>query len=256
MKPKFTKAIVRIPCINMVHGLTQAALGAPDYHKAIHQHNEYIKALKECGLDVLILPADENFPDSTFVEDTALLTPEVAIITNPGAVSRKGETNEIRKVIESFYKKVKTIHGPGTIEAGDIMMVGSFFYVGLSRRTNAEGARQLIEILRLYGMDGQTVDLTEFLHLKSGLSYLEENRLLISGEFLQMEIFKKFEQMRLPKCESYAANNLWINDKVLIPAGYPGTLAKIQEAGYRTIVLDVSEFRKLDGGLSCLSLRF
>lgn len=109
MKPKFTKAIVRIPCINMVHGLTQAAMGVPDYHKAIHQHNEYIKALKECGLGILILPADENFPDSTFVEDTALLTPEVAIITNPGAVSRKGEKNEIRKVIESFYKKVKTI---------------------------------------------------------------------------------------------------------------------------------------------------
>ena len=240
----------------MVHGLTQAGLGAPDYHKAVYQHNEYIKALKECGLDVFILPADENFPDSTFVEDTALLTPEVAIITNPGAASRKGETNEIRKVIESFYKKVKTIQEPGTIEAGDIMMVGSFFYVGLSRRTNVEGARQLIEILRLYGMDGQTVDLKEFLHLKSGLSYLEENRLLISGELLQMEIFKKFEQLRLPKCESYAANSLWINDKVLIPAGYPGTLAKIQESGYKTKVLDVSEFRKLDGGLSCLSLRF
>ena len=256
MKTLFTKAIVKKPCKNIVHGLTNANLGIPDYNKALYQHKEYIKALNYCDLEVTILPEDERFPDSTFVEDTALLTSKVAIITNPGAKSRKGETKDIRNAIELHFKNIETIHDPGTIEAGDIMMVGSLFYIGLSERTNAQGARQMIEILSAYGMDGKTVTLKELLHLKSGLSYLEENKLLISGEFLKMEIFKKFVQIHLPEEETYASNSVWINDKVLIPKGFPVVLEKIREQGYEPIVLDVSEFQKLDGGLSCLSLRF
>ena len=256
MKPTFSKAIVRTPCKNMVNGLTEAQLGIPDYNTALLQHKEYIDALEYCGLEVNVLPANEDYPDSTFVEDTALLTPKVAIITNPGATSRKGEAAEIREAIESYFKVIETIVNPGTIEAGDIMMVDSFFYIGLSNRTNNEGARQMLEILRSYGMDGKTVALKEFLHLKSGLSYLEENRLLISGEFLQMQIFENFEHLRLPIQESYASNSVWINEKVLVPHGFPIASEKIQELGYETIVLDVSEFQKLDGGLSCLSLRF
>ena len=154
------------------------------------------------------------------------------------------------------FKNIETIHDPGTIEAGDIMMVGSLFYIGLSERTNTEGARQMIEILRAYGMDGKTVPLKKFLHLKSGLSYLENKKLLISGEFLKMQIFKEFVQLHLPDEETYASNSVWINDKVLIPHGFPVALSKIRDQGYKPVVLDVSEFQKLDGGLSCLSLRF
>ena len=119
----FTKAIVRTPCQEMIDGITTADLGKPDYHKALAQHADYVEALIECGLDVTILPADENYPDSTFVEDTALLTPHCAIITNPGAESRKGEVESMIPVVEQFYDRVEFIDAPGTVEAGDIMMV-------------------------------------------------------------------------------------------------------------------------------------
>ena len=240
----------------MVHGLTKAGLGPPDYLKALIQHRNYIEALESCGLDVIVLPPDETLPDSVFVEDTALLTPGCAIITRPGAPSRRPETVEIEATLCPFFNSIETITEPGTVDAGDIMMVGDHYYIGLSERTNPEGARQVLSFLEKYELKGTPVPLEEVLHLKSGLSYLENNFLLISGEFLHMELFESFEQLRLPHCESYAANSLWINGKVLMPKGYPGAMAKVQESGYETIELDVSEFRKLDGGLSCLSLRF
>jgi len=252
----FTKAIVRKPGRSIVNGLTEAGLGKPDYEKAIEQHAEYVKALKSCGLEVRELPADEIFPDSTFVEDVALLTPHCAIITNPGAPSRKGEIVSIKEVIREYYKDVEKIHSPGTVEAGDIMMVGSHFYIGLSKRTNPAGAEQMISILNKYGMTGSTVKLEKVLHLKTGLAYLENNNLVACGEFLSNPVFKKFNIIEIPEDESYAANCVWINDNVLIPKGYPVAKGKITVTGYNVIEVDVSEFRKLDGGLSCLSLRF
>lgn len=140
----FTRAIVRTPGKSMVNGLTSAGLGLPDYEKALNQHADYVRALQSCGLDVLVLPVDEQYPDSTFVEDVALLTSACAIVTNPGAPSRKGETAEIKQVLGDFYTTIEEIQDPGTVEAGDIMMVGSHFYIGLSERTNAVGAQQLI----------------------------------------------------------------------------------------------------------------
>jgi dimethylargininase len=115
----FTKAIVRTPCKNILNALTTANLGLPDYSLAIHQHQEYIQALKSCGLDVTVLNADENYPDSVFVEDTAVLTPQCAIISNPGAASRKGEITEMSKVLNRFYSNVEKIVAPGTLDAGD-----------------------------------------------------------------------------------------------------------------------------------------
>jgi len=252
----FSKAIVRKPGRNIIKGLTKANLGLPDYNKAHAQHNSYVKALQDCGLKVKILDADENFPDSTFVEDTALLTPNCAIITNPGAHSRKGEVSGMKKVLKEFYSNIEQIFEPATIEAGDIMMVGSHFYIGLSGRTNLNGAKQVIDILNKYGMSGSLIKLKKVLHLKTGLAYLENNNLLACGEFLTNPEFKKFNIIEIPAEESYAANCVWINNKVLIPSGYPKTKQKIIALGYSVIELDVSEFRKLDGGLSCLSLRF
>ena len=252
----FTKAIVRIPCKNLVNGLTSANLGKPDYDFAIIQHQKYIQALKDCGLEVFTLEANENFPDSTFVEDTALLTPHCAIITNPGAPSRKGEILEMKKVLIGRYRNVEEIKDPGTLEAGDVMMVGSHYYIGLSERTNSLGANQLIAILNRYGMSGSAVTLEQGLHLKSGVSYLENNNLLVTTAFKNKPEFQKFNLIIVNEDESYAANSLWINGNVLVPKGFPKTKHKIEAAGYKTIEIDVSEFRKLDGGLSCLSLRF
>jgi len=252
----FTKAIVRIPCQAMVNGITTADLGTPDYHKALVQHSDYIKALKECGLHVTILAADENFPDSTFVEDTALMTPYCAIITNPGAPSRVLETRSMLPVIREFYDKVEKIEAPGTVDGGDIMMIGKHFHIGLSQRTNPAGAEQMITILEKYGMTGSVVDLTEVLHLKTGLSYLENNHLLACGEFLGNVEFQQYNLLQVDPDEAYAANSVWINDTVLTPKGFSKTRRLIESAGYKVREVDVFEFQKLDGGLSCLSLRF
>ncbi len=236
--------------------MTSANLGSPDYLNALVQHQNYINALRECGLDIKILDEDEKYPDSTFVEDTALLTPNCAIITNPGAPSRKEEILEMKKVLIGLYGKVEEIVEPGTLEGGDVMIVGYHYYIGLSDRTNSFGAKQLIEILKKYGLTGSTISLEKFLHLKSGVSYIENNNLLVSGEFIEKLEFKKFNLILVDDDESYAANSLWINDTVLVPLGFPKTKKKIEQLGYNTIEVDVSEFRKLDGGLSCLSLRF
>ena len=252
----FKKAIVRKPGKSMINGLTTAALGLPDYEKALLQHAEYIKALKECGLEVIVLEEDENYPDSTFVEDTALLTKDCAIITNPGARSRRGEIIEIKNVLKEYYSNIEEVQEPGTVEAGDIMMVGSDFYIGLSERTNEKGAQQIVEYLEKYCMRGFIVKLEEVLHLKTGVAYLEQNNLLACGEFLSKEEFKGFNILEIDKDESYAANCIWVNDIVLIPKGFPKAKEVIKDTGYTVKEIDVSEFRKLDGGLSCLSLRF
>ncbi len=252
----FTKAIVRTPGRSMINGLTTAGLGPPDYEKALVQHAEYIEALQECGLEVRVLSADERYPDSTFVEDVALLTRDCAIVTNPGAPSRQGETTEIKEVLSDYYSTIEEIEEPGTVEAGDIMMVGSHFYIGLSGRTNVSGAQQVIAHLQRYGMSGSTIRLETMLHLKTGLSYLEHNNLVASGEFLSNEAFQGFNILPIDQEEGYAANCVWVNDVVLMPQGYPKAQTTIENAGYRIKAIDVSEFRKLDGGLSCLSLRF
>ena len=252
----FKRAIVKSPGKSMVRGLSTANLGLPDYKKAMMQHAEYIEALRQCGLDVLVLDADESYPDSTFVEDVALLTSECAVITNPGAPTRKGEIPGIKEVLQDFYTHIEEVVDPGTIEGGDIMMVGSHFYIGLSGRTNENGALQLIEILKKYDLTGSVVKLEKVLHLKTGLAYLEQDNLVASGEFLSNEQFKKFNILAIDEKESYAANCIWVNGKVLLPIGYPKTRDIIENAGYPIIEVDVSEFQKLDGGLSCLSLRF
>jgi dimethylargininase len=252
----FKIAIVRKPGKSMLKGLTTAELGLPDYEKALVQHAEYIKVLKECGLEVVVLEEDEKHPDSTFVEDTALLTRECAIITNPGALSRRGEIIEIKNVLKEYYSNIEEVQEPGTVDAGDIMMVGSHFYIGLSERTNEKGAEQVVEYLEKYGMRGLTVNLEEVLHLKTGVAYLERNNLVACGEFISKEEFQGFNILEIDKDESYAANCIWVNDTVLIPKGFPKAKEKIKSEGYAVKEVDVSEFRKLDGGLSCLSLRF
>jgi dimethylargininase len=256
MKPWFKNAIVRLPCPEMTAGISSASLGTPDYSLAIDQHAAYVEALRNCGLEVRVLEADPRFPDSCFVEDVALFTPLGAILCNPGAPTRNGEKLAMEAVLLSFYEEIEYIDFPGTLDAGDVMMAGTHFYIGISERTNIEGADQLIAILAKNGKTGSKVPLTEMLHLKSGVSYLEENRLLVTGEFVDHPAFSGYNRLVVEPEESYAANSLWINDTVLVPAGFPSTLDRIQKAGYKTLVLDVSEFQKLDGGLSCLSLRF
>ncbi len=253
----FKNAIVRRPGHSLVNGITSAPeLGKPDYGLAIKQHDAYIAALKSCGVEVTVLETDERFPDSCFVEDVAVCTKKFAMIAKPGASSRRGEEKEIIEVIKKFYNNLEYIKEPGTLEGGDVMMVGDHFYIGLSKRTNREGAEQLIEVLEKYGMSGSIVEISEMLHLKSGLAYLEDDVLLVTGEFINILEFKKFNKIMIDEEEIYSANCIRVNDYVLVPAGYPKTKEKIKAAGFKVIVVDTSEYRKVNGGLSCLSLRF
>ena len=255
----FQNVIVKRPCSKITEGITSAPeLGKPDYELALKQHDAYIEALKSCGVNVTVLEADENFPDSCFVEDTAVLTRKCAIITNPGAASRNREVEAMVPVIKKFYSEdcIEYIKAPGTLEGGDVMMVGDHFYVGRSARTNEEGIRQFIAILEKYGLTGSEVELTEVLHLKTGVNYIENNNMLVSGEFKDKAEFAAYNRYEIPENEAYAANCIWVNDKVLVPAGYPTVEKLVKEMGYEVILVDTSEFRKIDGGLSCLSLRF
>ena len=256
---KFNNVIVRKPCKAVCDGITSAPeLGQPIYEKALAQHEKYIEALKKCGVEVTVLEADERYPDSCFVEDPALITRKCAIITNPGAASRNGEKDDIIGAVRKFFPedKIEYIKDPGTLEGGDVMMVGDTFYVGLSARTNAEGIRQLGEILNKYGLECVQVPLEKVLHLKTGVNYLENNNMLVSGEFIDKPEFAKYNKIVIPEEEAYAANCIWVNGTVIVPEGYPAVLKAVQDAGYETLVVDTSEFRKIDGGLSCLSLRF
>jgi dimethylargininase len=228
----------------------------PNYFKARKQHAEYVKALETCDIKIKVLQADERYPDSCFIEDVALCTPHCAIITLPGAESRKGEVDAMSWIMKRYYSNIEYISDPGTLEAGDVMMVGDHYYIGLSERTNQEGANQLINILTRYGLSGSVVTLEKVLHLKTGVAYLENNNLLACGEFVEKEAFRQFNIIEIDKADGYAANSIWVNGNVIMPAGFPSSREKIEKAGYAVIEVDVSEFQKLDGGVSCLSLRF
>lgn len=243
----------------MVDGITSAPqLGKPDYERALRQHDAYIKALEQCGVSVTVLEADERFPDSCFIEDTAVVRPEVAVVSNPGAASRNGEKEAVRTVLKAFFKdtEIHSITAPGFLDGGDVMFVEGCFYIGLSDRTNEEGAAELARIMRQYGYTAQHVELSTMLHLKTGVNYLGSNYVLVTGEFVQHQSFAGYKKIIVPAEESYAANCLRVNDFVIVPEGFPKTHEAVRAAGFSTIVVDTSEYRKLDGGLSCLSLRF
>jgi len=254
----FKNIIARRPCPSVTEGISTAGLGKPNYELALKQHEVYIEALKKCGVGITLLEANDDFPDSCFVEDVALCTKNCAIITRPGALSRRGEAAlpDMKAALEKFFDNIEKIEEPGTIEAGDIMMVGNHFYIGKSARTNDEGAKQMIGFLEKYGMTGSVVPLEEVLHLKTGLAYLENNNLMVCGEFVTKPEFAKYNRIEISADEAYAANCIWVNDNVLIPAGYPNAQKAVEALGYNVIPVDTSEYKKIDGGLSCLSLRF
>jgi dimethylargininase len=255
----FTRAIVRIPGSNFDSGLTSVSLGRPQFDRVLEQHQLYCEALIECGLALTTLHADLRFPDSTFVEDTAVLTARGAILTIPGASSREGEVAAIRPAILSFFPSPLTIGAPGTLDGGDICEAEEHFFIGVSHRTNEEGARQLAAHLASLGYKSSVIDvrpMSSILHLKSGISYIGDSTLVVMEEMAENPQFGKFNLIRVGRDESYAANCVRVNDRVLVAAGYPRLTAELRACGFAPLILDMSEFQKMDGGLSCLSLRF
>jgi len=253
----FNYIIARTPCKALIDGISSADDGKPNYELAMKQHLAYLDALRMCGVEILLLPPLENYPDSVFVEDPALCTKHCGIVTRPGADSRRGEIDSIEPALRRFYgDNVERIEAPGTLDAGDVMMVGDTFYIGLSARTNAEGANQLVVILEKHGLTGRLVTMEKVLHLKTGLAYLEDGNLLAAGEFVDKPEFSHLNIIEIPESESYAANCIWVNGNVIMPSGYPISESKIRDLGYNVVTVDTSEYRKVDGGVSCMSLRF
>jgi dimethylargininase len=253
------RAIVRPPSTNFASGLTSVDLGSPDLNLAQAQHHAYCAALEQCGLSLTVLDPDDRFPDSTFVEDTAILTSRGAIITRPGALSRSGEIDQISNVVRGFYSDVQVIGEPGTVDGGDVCDADGHFFIGLSNRTNRVGAEQLAEFLDRLGFTSSLIDLdgvSNILHLKSGIAYLNDNRLVVIKEIAGRDEFKKYDRLVVPDGAEYAANCVEINGSVFVASGYDHFEEQLQTLGYQTMKLDMSEFQKMDGGLSCLSLRF
>jgi len=255
----FKNAIVRVPGSNFADGLTTVDLGIPEFSKVLEAHVSYCDALEQCGLVLTRLPADLNHPDSTFVEDTAVLTPKGAMLTRPGAASRLGEVDAIAETVRGFYPDAAQIVAPGTLDGGDICEAGDHFFLGLSHRTNEEGALQLAEHLAKEGYTSSCIDIrsmTSILHLKSGISYIGDNTMVVMEEMADNPEFAGFRLIRVAEDETYAANCVRVNDRVLTAAGYPGLLEDLVNHGFHPVVLDMREYQKMDGGLSCLSLRF
>ncbi len=255
----FKHAIVRLPGINFAHGLTSVQLRVPQYDKVLQQHARYCEALRECGLTLTTLDADLDHPDSTFVEDTAVLTARSAVLTRPGARSREGEVAAMRPTLRRFFSAMPEIEAPGTLDGGDICETDDRFFLGLSHRTNEEGARQLAAHLALEGYTSAVIDvrgMSSILHLKSGISYIGDHTLVVMEEMAAHALFKGYKLIRVTEQESYAANCVRVNERVLVAAGYPLLTAELTARGFHPLELDMSEFQKMDGGLSCLSLRF
>jgi dimethylargininase len=251
----FTHAITRKPGPDFASGITTASFGLPDYQLLLRQHDTYVQTLKSLNLEVTILDPLMGFPDAYFVEDPAIIIPEIAIITRPGADARRGEIDFIEPVL-SPLRKMRRIEFPGTLEGGDVLLVDRHFFIGVSERTNREGAEQLGGIVQEFGYTWSPILVERGLHLKSNISQVSERTLLVTQELAEMAEFKEYEKIVLDEDEILAANSLFINGTLVIPAGYAKTRRKLAALAYPIIELDMSEARKMDGGFSCMSLRF
>jgi dimethylargininase len=251
----FSHALVRKPGPNFADGLTTVTSGRPDYALMLAQHEHYVNTLRRLGMEVTILEAQPDYPDGYFVEDAAVVTPGVAVITIPGAPSRQGEQETIAPVLARF-RPVARIEPPGTLEGGDVLIIGGRCFVGISERTNEAGAAQLESFLAPQGITCTAVPVGEGLHLKSSVNAVGENTLLLSEDFAGNPAFAGFEQIVLDPAEVVAGNCLLANGSLVIPAGFPKTRRQLETLDLPLIELDVSEAARMDGGLTCMSLRF
>ena len=262
MASNFTHAIVRRPSRSVIDGITGSPeLGRPDYALACEQHDAYVEALRAAGVEVTVLPALEDYPDSVFVEDTAVITPKGAVVDRPATDSRRGEAELMLPTLREFFDdaQIRRIDAPGTLEGGDVMMVGDHYFVGRSGRTNDEGFRQFTDALAGWGYTTEQVPVRNILHLKTGGTYVEDGNLLVSGEFRSCPQYRdgRFRDVfEVPDEEAYGADCVRVNDHVIMAAGYPAVRARLDAWGYDVIEVEMSEFRKIDGSITCLSLRF
>jgi len=254
---RFTHAITRTPPASAVDGLRAEDVGNPDVALMMAHHDAYVHALKQAGLEVRVVDALEDFPDSLFVEDTALCLQEGAIVLRPGAPTRFGESLAMTPHLEEVYTEVRTLEGPGFIEGGDILTTESEILVGKSERTNSLGIEELRRSVADWGyMVREVTTPPGVLHFKSDCSLLDGSTILSTPRLSRSGCFEGYTVIDVAEGEEPAANSIRVNDVVFMPRGFPVTAERVREAGFVVIELDNSECQKIDGGLSCLSLRF
>jgi dimethylargininase len=222
---------------------------------AHRQHLQYQSALADLGCTVLSLPALANQPDAVFVEDTALVLDEVAVMTRPGAASRRAEVPSIAETL-ARYRRLISITEPGTLEGGDILRSGKHIYVGLSARSNREGIRQLAELVADYGYVVEAVPITGCLHLKSSVTLVDEETVLVQPEWVDRNIFSGFRVVEIDAREPHAANALRAGRGLIYPDCFPRTLERLGRADIQVTTVDVSELQKAEGAVTCCSILF
>jgi dimethylargininase len=226
-----------------------------DLELARAQHGAYRQALERLGCEVLALPEQPDMPDAVFVEDVAIVTDEVAVMTRPGAPSRRGEGATVAAVLGE-HRRLHAIEAPGTLDGGDVLRIGRRVFVGESARTNADGISQLRAILGVHGYSVQGVPTRGCLHLKSAVTALDDDTVLLQPAWIEREPFAGYRIVEVDPAEEHAANVLRIGDQVISPACFPLTHARIRAAGVGVVAVDVSELQKAEGAVTCCSLVF
>ncbi|REJ76000.1 MAG: dimethylargininase [Acidobacteria bacterium] len=249
-------ALVRLPPRSIEHcELTNVSREPIKYTKLVEQHACYRRVLQECNYTVITMPADESLPDSVFVEDTALVLPEAAVLFPLGIDSRQGETVLIRPELEK-YREVFEIRSPAKIEGGDVLQIGKRLFVGLSTRTNEAGVSYLRELSEPLGYQISAVSVANALHLKTAVTAVDNETVILNPEWVDRTAFESFEILTVGSNEPFAANALRLENKTVVHDGFKRTNEKLREAGADLIEIDISEFLKAEAGLTCLSLLF
>lgn len=235
--------------------LSYVERAAIDVARAGAQHREYRRALAALGCRVLTLPGEAALPDSVFVEDAAIVLDEVAVLTRPGAASRRGEVDSIADALRG-YRPLLAIEAPGTLDGGDVLRLGRTLYVGESARSNAAGIAQLRELLAGYGYAVQGVPTHGCLHLKSAVTQLDDGTVLLQPAWVAREHFAGFRVIEVDPAEPHAANVLRVGSALLMPASFPRTRQRLLDTGFDVTAVDVSELQKAEGAVTCCSLVF
>lgn len=235
--------------------LSFIARRAIDLELARTQHRAYEQLLEKLGARVISFPGEPTLPDSMFVEDPALVLDEIAVIFPLGTDSRRPEAASLAAALCKF-RKLTHITLPGTLEGGDILVVGRKLFVGLTRRSNLEGHRQLAAILASHNYEVVSVPVTGCLHLKSAVTLLGRETLLANRAWFDTSLFSAYQWIDVDAAEPHAANALALGGTVIFPASFPRTRARIEAAGFHVTPLDISELQKAESGLTCSSLIF
>jgi dimethylargininase len=233
--------------------LTHLPRVAIDLERARAQHRAYEAALRAAGYRVEQLPASPDMPDSVFVEDVAIVFDELAIITRPGAESRRAETPAVAEAI-ARYRSLRWIEAPGTLDGGDVLVDGRSVFVGISSRTNTEAVAQLRRMLAPFGYTVCEVTVRECLHLKSAATVVAARTLLLNPRWVEPAVFPAFDLVEIDPGEPAAANAVRLRDRVVFPAAFPRTAARLRAHGLRVDTVDASELAKAEGAVTCCSL--